>query len=299
MNADFKAKQDGQAAAARIFAITDAPLDNSDPFSDKGEKPSSLDGAISFESCCFHYPTRPNHEIYYKSEEKDGFSLAIAAKQTMAFVGKSGCGKSTALQLVLRFYEVSDGKVRVDDCNVEDLNIGWLREQIGYVGQQPVLFSGTVRSNILLGKPDATEEEIIKAAKAADAHDFVMELGDGYDTDIGTGGSLLSGGQKQRIAIARAIVKDPKILVLDEATSALDNVSEREVQAALDSLQESQPRTTLVVAHRLTTVKNCDQIAVLGGGGVQELGSHSELLSQKGLYHELWMKQGADEKDDA
>lgn len=162
VNADFKSRQNGQAAAARIFAIVDEPLDSTDPFSDKGEKPSSLDGAIEFETCYFHYPTRPKNPIYYKSEEVDGFSLAISSKESVAFVGKSGCGKSTAEQLVLRFYDVSSGTVSLDGHKVEDLNIMWLREQIGYVGQQPVhvLFSGTVCSNILLGKPDATEEEL-------------------------------------------------------------------------------------------------------------------------------------------
>lgn len=143
-----------------------------------------------------------------------------------------------------------------------------------------------------MGKPGATEEEIHEAAKAANAHDFVMGLNDGYDTDIGSGGMLLSGGQRQRVAIARAIISDPKILVLDEATAALDNESERIVQAALDDLQKKQPRTTLVVAHRLGTVKNCDQIAVLSEGGVKELGDHTALLEKKGLYHELWTKQG-------
>jgi len=184
----------GQAAAARIFDIVDAPLDGSDPFSEKGEKPSFLDGSISFEAVQFYYPTRPNNPIYYG----DGVSLNIAAKESVAFVGNSGCGKSTAEQLVLRFYDATGGAVRVDGHNVLDLNITWLRQQIGYVGQQPVLFSGSVRDNILLGKPDATEEEITTAAKAANAHEFVIKLADGYDTDIGTAGSLLSGGQKQR-----------------------------------------------------------------------------------------------------
>jgi ATP-binding cassette subfamily B (MDR/TAP) protein 1 len=249
----------------------------------------------------------------------------------VAFVGKSGCGKSTALQLFLKFYEANSGSVTLDGKDVRDINTKWLRQNVGYVGQMPVLFAGTVRDNILMGKPDATEAEIIKAAKAANAHDFVTGLNAGYDTDIGSGGMLLSGGQRQRVAIARAIISDPAILVLDEATvsktmhldsvccmalrpilmalvvlvltyfnlliiftyqAALDNESERIVQAALDDLQEKQPRTTLVVAHRLTTVKNCDQICVLDGGGVKELGSHSELLDKKGLYSELWMKQG-------
>ena len=186
----------------------------------------------------------------------------------------------------------------MDKCDTRDLNIGWLRGNIGYVGQMPVLFAGTVRSNILLGKEDASEEEIINAAKAANAHDFVMEMNQGYDTDIGSSGSLLSGGQRQRLAIARAIVSNPDILVLDEATAALDNESQRIVQAALDDLQTKNPRTTLVVAHRLSTIKRCDQIVVLGGGGVKELGTHDSLLSSKGLYYELWMKQVGSTKEE-
>ena len=183
-----------------------------------------------------------------------------------------------------------------DDKNIQDVNISWLRSNIGYVGQQPVLFAGTVRDNILMGKRNATEEEIVNAAKMANAHDFVTSLSMGYDTNIGSGGSLLSGGQKQRVAIARAILKDPKILVLDEATSALDNESERIVQAALDEMRVKQPRTTLVVAHRLVTVKDCDKIAVLEGGCVSELGTHAELVEKKGLYYDLWRRQGVEDE---
>eukprot|EP00545_Synedropsis_sp_CCMP1620_P013131 CAMPEP_0119006186 /NCGR_PEP_ID=MMETSP1176-20130426/2153_1 /TAXON_ID=265551 /ORGANISM="Synedropsis recta cf, Strain CCMP1620" /LENGTH=1320 /DNA_ID=CAMNT_0006958075 /DNA_START=89 /DNA_END=4051 /DNA_ORIENTATION=+ len=298
VSTDFKAKQDGMAAAARIFLLVDEPLDESDPFSDKGEKPDHLDGSIAFNKVHFAYPTRPDNEIFYKSDLGDGLSLDIAAKESVAFVGKSGCGKSTAEALALRFYEATEGQVLVDGHMIQDLNVAWLRQHIGYVGQQPILFSGSVRDNILLGKPDATEEEVVEAAKAANAHEFVEKLADGYGTDIGTGGSTLSGGQKQRLAIARAIVSNPSILVLDEATSALDNESEKIVQAALDDLQRKQPRTTLVVAHRLTTVKECDRIAVLGGGGVEELGSHQDLLEQKGLYSTLWKLQGSVDKED-
>jgi ATP-binding cassette subfamily B (MDR/TAP) protein 1 len=295
VSADFASNHKGLAAAARIFAIVDEPLDDDDPISKDGSKPDSFHGTVSFKSLGFSYPTRPGNPIYYPSEDRDGFNLSIQSKESVAFVGRSGCGKSTALQLLLRFYRASSGQVLLDDNNVQDLNLSWLRGKIGYVGQQPVLFAGSVRDNILLGKKNATEEEIINAAKAANAHEFITRLSHGYYTDIGTGGSLLSGGQKQRIAIARAIIKNPQILVLDEATSALDNESERVVQAALDDMQKSQPRTTLVVAHCLMTVKDCDKIAVLEDGGVIEFGSHSELLEKEGLYNDLWKKQGAEE----
>lgn len=296
INADFNAQQDGLKAAQRIFNIIDEPLDEMDPFSSEGIQPESLNGAITYKNCSFAYPTRPNAPVYYPSEKnnQNAFSLSIEPKQSVAFVGKSGSGKSTALQILLRYYNISEGEVLLDGTNLEEISIPWLRRQIGYVGQNPTLFAGTIRSNILLGKPDATQQEIEAAAKAAAAHDFIMQQTDGYDTDIGNGGSLLSGGQRQRVAIARAIVADPKMLVLDEATAALDNVSEGIVQEALDEMQRKQPRTTLVVAHRLTTVKDCDQIAVLGNGGVLELGRHSELLDQNdSLYKELWEKQGA------
>ncbi|KAL3915088.1 MAG: hypothetical protein SGARI_008263, partial [Bacillariaceae sp.] len=215
---------------------------------------------------------------------------------SLGLVGKSGCGKSTVLQMVLRFYNLTEGQCNLDGShNVESLDIKWLRDQIGYVGQMPTLFTGTVKENILLGKPDATEGEMIAAAKAASAHEFVSCLSNGYDTDIGTGGNTLSGGQKQRIAIARAIIRNPKIMVLDEATAALDNESEEKVQAALDALQVTQPRTTLVVAHRLLTVKNCTKIAFLGDGGVVEIGSFDELVAKKGEFYKLWKMQGAEE----
>lgn len=299
VSADFKSRQDGQAAAARLLAVIDAPLDDTDYLNDKGDKPDSFSGQVSFESCSFAYPSRPNNPVFYKSDELDGLSLSIAAKESVAFVGMSGCGKSTVQQLVLRFYEVTGGSVLVDDHNVQALNISWLRDKIGYVGQQPVLFAGTVKENLLLGKPDATEEELIAASRSANAHGFIEGLEFGYDTEIGSGGSLLSGGQKQRIAIARAIIKNPKILVLDEATSALDNESQRIVQAALDELQRKQPRTTLTVAHRLATIKNCDKIAVLGGGGVQECAPHNELIkNHQGLYYRLWKAQGATAEED-
>ena len=228
VSADFNAQEEGKRAAQRIFDIIDEEPSKMDPLGDSGTKPDSLQGAVSLDSCHFAYPTRPNHPVYRPTKYgANGVSLEIAPKESIGFCGKSGCGKSTALQLLLHFYEVQSGSVNLDGKDVKDINIGWLRSQIGYVGQLPVLFAGTVRDNILLGNPRATEDEIVKAAKAANAHDFVMQLSDKYDTDIGPGGSLLSGGQRQRIAIVRAIVSDPKILILDEATAALDAESEK------------------------------------------------------------------------
>lgn len=175
--ADFSAKKRGVEAAGRLFAISDGEVDDDmDAFSTSGKKPASINGKIEFKQCHFAYPTRPNAPIYYKRGDRDGFSLDISAKQTVAFTGKSGCGKSTALQLLLRFYRISQGAICLDGNDLTNLNIGWLREQVGYVGQMPVLFEGSVRDNLLLGKPNATEQEIIAATKAANAHDFITKL---------------------------------------------------------------------------------------------------------------------------
>lgn len=185
--ADFSSRQAGLEAAARLFEIVDGSDDEDDPLSSNGNKPSSLSGKVEFKACHFAYPTRPNAPIYYERDGRDGFTLDIPSQKSVAFTGRSGCGKSTALQLLLRFYRVESGSVLLDDQNISDVNIGWLRNEIGYVGQMPVLFAGTIRDNIKLGKPNATEQEIIDAAKAANAHDFVSNLNNGYDTDIGTG----------------------------------------------------------------------------------------------------------------
>ncbi|CAM9124263.1 unnamed protein product [Phaeothamnion confervicola] len=291
INAEMGAQKEGQQAAARIFKAVDEGF-KIDPLSEEGAKPAAVSGAVSFHGVKFAYPNRPHVQIYGSEERPEGFNLDVKAGQTVALVGPSGCGKSTCIQLLMRFYDPAAGAVLFDGRDVRELNVRWLRTQIGYVGQEPVLFTGTIRDNIKLGKLDATEEEVVAAAKAANAHDFILAFTDGYSTDVGEKSALLSGGQKQRIAIARAIIKDPTVLLLDEATSALDNESERQVQEALDHLQALKKRTTLIVAHRLKTVRNADAIAVISGGGVTELGTHDELLKKKdGTYAMLYNMQ--------
>lgn len=278
--------------------MTEGPEDDPEDTKSNAARISDLQGNVSFEHGQFAYPTRPDNLIFYPSPTNgnDGLNLSVNAKESLGLVGRSGSGKSTVLQMLLRFYDLTSGMCTLDgNNNVKDLDIRWLRQQVGYVGQMPTLFTGTVKENILLGKPDATKEEMVAAAKAANAHDFVTSLSNGYDTNIGTGGGNLSGGQKQRIAIARAIIRNPKIMVLDEATAALDNESEEKVQGALDSLQEAQPRTTLVVAHRLLTVRKCTNIAFLGDGGVLEMGSFDELVARRGEFYKLWKMQSAEE----
>ena len=207
--------------------------------------------------------------------------------QIVALVGESGSGKSTAIALLERFYDPDSGKILFDDVELQALKVSWLRQQVGLVSQEPVLFNDTIRSNIAYGKQGAaSEEEIVAAAEAANAHQFISALPDGYNTIVGERGIQLSGGQKQRVAIARAIIKDPKVLLLDEATSALDAESERVVQEALDQVMVD--RTTVVVAHRLSTIRGADIIAVLKNGAVAEKGKHEELMRIKdGTYASL------------
>eukprot|EP00325_Prymnesiales_sp_UTEX-LB-985_P007146 CAMPEP_0174697474 /NCGR_PEP_ID=MMETSP1094-20130205/3329_1 /TAXON_ID=156173 /ORGANISM="Chrysochromulina brevifilum, Strain UTEX LB 985" /LENGTH=219 /DNA_ID=CAMNT_0015894465 /DNA_START=81 /DNA_END=740 /DNA_ORIENTATION=- len=213
----------------------------------------------------------------------------VEAGQTVALCGPSGSGKSTVIALIERFYDPQSGVVMLDGIDIKSLNVKWLRSQLGLVAQEPVLFSGSISDNIGYGKDGVTQEEIVEAAKMANAHTFITQnTGEGYDTDVGIRGSKLSGGQKQRVAIARAIVRKPAVLLLDEATSALDNESERIVQAALDEIMAKQKRTTIVIAHRLSTIRNADQIAVVNGGRIVEKGSHEDLLSNAdGLYFKL------------
>ena len=206
--------------------------------------------------------------------------------ESVALVGPSGSGKTTLCSLIPRFYDVTSGAIRIDGHDVRDFTLKSLRSHIGVVQQDVYMFSGTVLNNIEYGKPGASREEIIQAAKLAGAHEFISELENGYDTYVGEHGLKLSGGQKQRISIARVFLKNPPILILDEATSALDNESEILVGQSLEKLAHG--RTTLTIAHRLTTIKNYDRILVLGSDGIEESGTHDELLAQHGVYYRLW-----------
>ena len=273
-----------RSAAGKIYRIIDRVPDI-DSSSKEGIRPKTLDGFIKFNNIFFNYPARKDVQIL------QGLSLEIPKGKTVALVGSSGCGKSTCIQLVQRFYDPESGSVEIDGVNIKELNIGWLRDHIGVVGQEPVLFDLSIKENIKLGKPDATDEEIENACQGANAYNFIMKLPKQYDTMVGEGGTQLSGGQKQRIAIARALVRNPQILLLDEATSALDTESEKVVQAALDNARTG--RTTIVVAHRLSTIRTADTIVAIDEGKVKESGTHNELMANKDLYYSLVMRQMA------
>ncbi|KAK3154336.1 hypothetical protein QOZ80_2BG0189220 [Eleusine coracana subsp. coracana] len=261
----------GGDAVASVFAVLDRETEI-DPDSPDGYKPKKLSGDIEIRGVDFVYPSRPD-VLIFKS-----FSLSIQPGKSMAIVGQSGSGKSTIIGLIERFYDPLRGVVKIDGRNIKTYNLRALRQHIGLVSQEPTLFSGTIRENIMYGTETATEAEMENAARSANAHDFISGLKDGYDTWCGEQGAQLSGGQKQRVAIARAILKNPSILLLDEATSALDIQSERAVQEALDRLMVG--RTSVVVAHRLSTVQTCDLIAVLDKGVVVEEGTHTSLMAK-------------------
>ena len=359
-------------AADRIFKnIEDGKKSSIDGISIAGTTPKEqARGRIELQNVSFRYPTRPNVEVCNQ------YNLVIEPGETVALVGPSGSGKSTIINLLLRFYDPTEGKVLLDGVDVRDLNVRWLRSQIGYVGQEPVLFKGSVMDNVGRGRPEAineplltldqavaeteaeqggngtlkalvpclslkkaTEEaqsaatvsgathqkvpgsedeaesqhgksdiematttaakstdhvpaDVLEACQSANAHEFITSFPQGYDTDIGEGSIMVSGGQKQRIAIARALIKKPAVLLLDEATSALDANSERIVQQSIDALSQSKSQTTIIIAHRLTTIRNADKIFVIDKGNIVEVGTHDELLGRtEGLYKQLWEKQ--------
>ena len=269
--------QRGVTGIERFYEIMDTPVEIEDA---PDAKPLVVkQGGIEFRHVSFEYPDDHNKVL------RD-VNLSIRPGENLALVGPSGGGKTTLCNLIPRFYDVTSGEILVDGQDVRKVTLKSLREAIGVVQQDVYLFSGTVAENIAYGKPGASQEEIIAAAKLAGADGFVRALKDGYDTYVGERGVKLSGGQKQRISIARVFLKNPPILLLDEATSALDNESEILVGQSLDALAKG--RTTLTIAHRLTTIKNADRILVLGKEGIEEEGTHEELLAQKGIYYRLW-----------
>jgi len=255
---------------------------------DIDDKPDAVElkdvkGDIEFRNVSFQYEEQNETVLNH-------IDLKVDAGNYVALVGPSGAGKTTLCSLIPRFYEVSDGAIFVDGIDIRDLKLDSLRNHIGIVQQDVYLFAGTIMDNIRYGRPDATDEEVIKAAKYANAHEFIMSFPDGYDTDIGQRGVKLSGGQKQRLSIARVFLKNPPILIFDEATSALDNESEKVVQESLEELAKN--RTTFVIAHRLTTIRNAQKILVLTEEGIAESGTHEELLEKKGIYESLYHMHG-------
>lgn len=271
--------QKALAAAQRVFMIIDMPEEIAES-RDAKQLPEVI-GKVEFQNVSFAYNDKGNVIT--------DLSFSVKPGEVIAIVGPSGAGKSTIANLLPRFYDVNKGDIKIDGHSVREVTLDSLREQVGIVPQETMLFNGSVYNNILYGHLDATKEEIEAAAKAANAHDFIMQLTDGYETKLGDRGVNLSGGQRQRIAIARAILKNPRILILDEATSALDTESERVVQEALDRLMVG--RTSFVIAHRLSTVKNADKILVLEKGNLVESGTHDELLALDGLYAHLYKIQ--------
>uniref|UniRef100_A0A8C5WKG4 ATP binding cassette subfamily B member 4 n=1 Tax=Leptobrachium leishanense TaxID=445787 RepID=A0A8C5WKG4_9ANUR len=275
---NIEAFSNARGAAYAVFNIIDS-MPKIDSFSTAGHKPDVIKGNIEFKNVKFTYPSRPDIQVL------KGLNLNVRSGETVALVGSSGCGKSTTVQLLQRFYDPEEGSITIDGEDIRNLNTRYLREMIGVVSQEPILFDTTIAENIRFGRENVTMEEIENATKQANAYNFIMKLPDKLETLVGERGTQLSGGQKQRIAIARALVRNPKILLLDEATSALDTESEAVVQAALDKAREG--RTTIVVAHRLSTIRNADTIAGFDNGILVEQGDHNTLMKMQGVYCKL------------
>ena len=272
--------QNGYAGFERFMEIMDVQPDITD--AEDAVSVDNVKGDVSFENVSFRYKSN-NEEVL------NHVNLSVNAGEYMALVGASGVGKTTLCSLIPRFYEVSEGAIKIDGVDIRKFKLHDLRTQIGIVQQDVYLFGGTILENIRYGKPNATDEEVILAAKRANAHDFIMSFPDGYNTDIGQRGVKLSGGQKQRLSIARVFLKNPPILIFDEATSALDNESERVVQESMEELAKN--RTTFVIAHRLSTIRNAERILVLTENGIEEEGTHEELMEKEGAYKALYQLQ--------
>ncbi|CAI2356228.1 unnamed protein product [Caenorhabditis sp. 36 PRJEB53466] len=279
-----------RVSAASIYKTIDR-VPQIDPYSKAGKKLDKVVGRVTFQNLHFRYPTRKEAKVL------NGLNLTVEPGTSVALVGHSGCGKSTSVGLLTRLYEPEGGSVQVDGVDFRDLNIEWLRNVIGIVQQEPILFNETIHNNLIIGNPDATREKMIEVCKMANAHEFIMKMPKGYETVIGDGGVQLSGGQKQRVAIARTLIRDPKILLLDEATSALDAQSESVVQSALNNA--SKGRTTIMIAHRLSTIREADKIVFFEKGVIVESGNHEELVHLGGRYYDLvkaqQFKQDAEE----
>ena len=275
----FEQLQEGMTGFVRFHEI----MNEKEEIDEGRVEFSDIKGDVEFKNVSFGYESGEERLVI------DGLNLSIKGGKTLALVGPSGGGKSTLCNLIPRFYNISSGEITLDGVDIRDIKLENLRKNIGIVSQNIFLFDGTVRENIAYGNLDATDEEIIEAAKKANIHDYIASLENGYDTEVGERGIKLSGGQKQRVSIARVFLKNPKLLILDEATSALDNITEMQIQASLEEL--SRGRTVIVVAHRLSTVKNADEIVVIDRDGIVEKGTHEELLSRGGEYSRLYQYQ--------
>lgn len=269
--------QQGFSGIEKFYNIMDEEIKIKN---DYGIIKNNFEGDIEFKDVCFSYSHKKEKDVL------TNFNLHIETGEKIALVGETGVGKTTISKLIPRFYDVDEGEILVDGINVKDYNLDNLRNAIGHVEQDVFVFYGTIKENILFGKPQATMDEIISASKKAQIHDFIMTLPKGYDTLTGERGVKLSGGQKQRIAIARLFLKNPKILILDEATSSLDNITEKQIQQSFDEL--SQGKTTIIIAHRLSTIKNADEIIVISKEGIIERGKHDELITKNGYYAKLY-----------